>query len=199
MISDFINETSPTHTHTHTHRHTHIPGSRNFNRNIGEALPNHSSHWRVSYTTLFLSKEEFFHHSPLGNTWQLMSLWTTVTDESVSEWKYINYHRLKKTENKIALFFPNTHTRTHTHVLFHWLLHHSSISDTLPLKKDHRSQEIFFCSQSNHVLYYMASPIFLPLLFYAAPYLWGSSVSTGLLCGFCWALQPPPWRTTSSL
>ena len=59
VISDFINETLHVHTHTR---------SRNVNRNIGEALPTYPTHWEVSYTTLFLPKEEFFHHSPLDNT-----------------------------------------------------------------------------------------------------------------------------------
>lgn len=104
---------------------------------------------------------------------------------------YITYQTLKKTENKIALLSFLTHTHLFCFTDF---LHHSSVFDSFSF-----SRRIWGPRKSFPVHNQVRSctPVFLLLLSCAVPYLCGSFMSTGLLCGFCWALQLPPGRQLS--
>lgn len=78
-------------------------------------------------------------------------------------------------------------THIHIYSVFHWAASlMSSLKRTWNLR-------IYFVITIMQVSHHVTSPTFLPL-FYPSPHLW-DSLSNWLLCGFHWALKPPPWRT----
>lgn len=82
-------------------------------------------------------------------------------------------------------------THRHIYSVFHWAASLMSSSRRI------WSPRIYFVFTVHQVSHHVTASAFLPL-FYPSPHRWGS-LFNWLLCGFHWALKPPPWRTILSL